>query len=145
MTDDVLTGKHVPARTDIPRAGTTSGTDTLLPGPCATATCYHKEHQLTKVRVEDESTLRYGWCAPSHYMTNMFNGRTHVGTLTSCRRWWQIWKPKCVSWQDDIPCYEEECELEHSFSGPLAQTLLELPAIYIRRGGIRFPTNEEST
>lgn len=145
MTGVVQTGKHRPARADIPRAGITSGTDTLLPPACAIATCHHKDHQLTRTKLVEEPTeiiYSRGWAAPSYYVHNMANGRTHTGVLTAYRKWWQFWKPKSVSWEDDIPCFEPGCDLEHRYAYT-PETLLDIPELHVTRDGIRFPTNEE--
>ncbi len=150
MTVDVLTARHRPVPVDIRREGKITAMDTLLPGPCATATCHHREHQLTKAvekSYEEPADVIYsrGWAAPSPYMMNLYSGRTHRGTLTAYRRWWQFWKPRSVSWEDDIPCYESECDLPHEYSPyALTQTLLELPVWNVQRGGIRFPTSKEN-
>lgn len=145
---------HTPTRVDIKTAGWISGTDMPLPRQCQTATCIHKDHQLTGKLPEsswappsgyDKTALETafrehdayeavepanrGWAMPSHMMD--ITDRTHVETVQ--RKWWHF--GAFSETKREVVCWDTECDKEHSLPAPLP--LLDLPTVSVRRGGLR--------
>lgn len=123
------------------RSGVVSGIDVPLPPNCATATCHHREHQLTRKAelalesyVYDRDTdvvYSTGWATPSDFYIR----RSRMHNVVSKRQWWKFWQPRNETWPEI--CTDLECQLDHWEIQPLAQTMLDLPQISVRRGGIR--------
>lgn len=139
-------GRHTPTRIDIKTEGWTTGTDMPLPRDCQTATCIHKDHQLTKALADVELDAEWalhavleaqdppnrGWAAPSSIF--MDPTRAHA-VYQSRKRWKRGWQRP--TGRLSVLCSDMECDKEHTSSLPLDPPL-DLPSIAIKRGGLRF-------